>query len=1081
MKKHLLKFLLTFLIAISAGWVNGQTTLSAGDIAIIGANADAPDVFAFVLLVDIETGTEIRFTDSGWDNTSLFRASEGAVKYTAPSAVSAGTVISCDISDLGALPANFTRDDDAGIGTNGMNLSSSGDQVFAFQGLSTSPTFIYAMQFNSLSWQDTCNGTTNSVIPDGLVDGTSAVSFGTGTGAGDEYDNVSYDFATQLTSGTVAELLAAISDDSKWLGDNSNRYDFGTASFTVTADTEAPVATFDPEDASTNHNINDPIILTFNESIYASADGSAFDNTTIDGIVTLKETDAGGADVGFDAVIDGTEKIVTITPSAALTGGQVYYLAITGFEDALGNETTGQNITFTATDKTVAVTGPAAATEYYAGDVATVTWTSTGITTVDIDLWTPFTSTWESVATGVTAGDGTKDITIPAASHYSTAYKVRVVDADEATVNAEGAEFTVKAVASTIAALRTYEIAEIVNLTGEVVVTYLHTSRNQKMIQDATAAILIDDDGGIITTPYSVGDGITGIEGTLGEYGGMLQFVPEADPGAATAGYAITVQEPTMADFESNFEDYEGELVKFINDTAADNASSGRFDITDGTTTLTVDDIYYADAEVGINNGTTYTVTGFAYSYFTNLIAPRDAADIISHDATLSDLAVDNGTLVPAFDAATIDYTVELPYGTTAEPVVTATENNTNANAVITQATDVEGDLAARTATVIVTAEDGTTTETYTIVFSVALNDDATLSDLTVDNGTLVPVFDAATEDYTVELPYGTTVEPIVGATETDPNANAVITQATDVEGDLAARTATVVVTAEDGSTTKTYTVVFSIAAPATDATLDTLIVDNGTLVPVFDSATEDYTVELPYGTTVEPIVTATENDPNANAVITQATDVEGDLAARTATVVVTAEDGSTTKTYTVVFSITAPATDATLSALTTDMGTLVPAFDAATENYTVELPNGTTDEPTVGATENDPNANAVITQVSDIEGDLAARTATIVVTAEDGSTTKTYTIVFSVVGNDVKDITSFSFAALSVDGVITEADSTIAVTVPFGTDVTALVATFATTGQEVKVDATTQVSGTTPNDFTNPVIYTVIAADLSE
>src|SRR5258708_15561131 len=55
-----------------------------------------------------------------------------------------------------------------------------------------------------------------------------------------------------------------------------------------------------------------------------------------------------------------------------------------------------------------------------------------------------------------------------------------------------------------------------------------------------------------------------------------------------------------------------------------------------------------------------------------------------------------------------------------------------------------------------------------------------------------------------------------------------------------------------------------------------------------------------------------------------------------------------------------------------------------------------------------------------------------------------------------------------------------IAVTSPFGTDVTTLIATFATTGKSVKVGATVQVSGTTPNDFTNPVVYTVTAADNS-
>ncbi len=48
----------------------------------------------------------------------------------------------------------------------------------------------------------------------------------------------------------------------------------------------------------------------------------------------------------------------------------------------------------------------------------------------------------------------------------------------------------------------------------------------------------------------------------------------------------------------------------------------------------------------------------------------------------------------------------------------------------------------------------------------------------------------------------------------------------------------------------------------------------------------------------------------------------------------------------------------------------------------------------------------------------------------------------------------------------------------PFGTSVTALVATYTTTGANVAVGATPQISGTTANDFTSSVSYTVTAAD---
>jgi uncharacterized delta-60 repeat protein len=83
---------------------------------------------------------------------------------------------------------------------------------------------------------------------------------------------------------------------------------------------------------------------------------------------------------------------------------------------------------------------------------------------------------------------------------------------------------------------------------------------------------------------------------------------------------------------------------------------------------------------------------------------------------------------------------------------------------------------------------------------------------------------------------------------------------------------------------------------------------------------------------------------------------------------------------------------------------------------------------------------------------------------------------------SSAKAITAFSLNG--IDGTINEAGKTITVTMPPDTtDVTALVATFTTTGASVKVLSIVQISGTTPNDFTgpNPVIYTVTAADATK
>jgi hypothetical protein len=101
-------------------------------------------------------------------------------------------------------------------------------------------------------------------------------------------------------------------------------------------------------------------------------------------------------------------------------------------------------------------------------------------------------------------------------------------------------------------------------------------------------------------------------------------------------------------------------------------------------------------------------------------------------------------------------------------------------------------------------------------------------------------------------------------------------------------------------------------------------------------------------------------------------------------------------------------------------------------------------------------------------------------VTASDGSIA-TYTVTVTLASISAKAITAFSFVGFpAATGVINEAAKTIGVTLPFGTNLTSLIAKFTTTGIDVRVGATIQTSGSTPNNFTNPVQYIVTAADSS-
>lgn len=93
----------------------------------------------------------------------------------------------------------------------------------------------------------------------------------------------------------------------------------------------------------------------------------------------------------------------------------------------------------------------------------------------------------------------------------------------------------------------------------------------------------------------------------------------------------------------------------------------------------------------------------------------------------------------------------------------------------------------------------------------------------------------------------------------------------------------------------------------------------------------------------------------------------------------------------------------------------------------------------------------------------------TYTVTAEDGTTKKTYTVTVTIAASTACDITAFNIG----DAVGTIDGTNIAIEVPNGTAVTALAPTIT-----VSTGATVSPTSGTEQDFTNAVTYTVTAED---
>jgi alpha-tubulin suppressor-like RCC1 family protein len=138
----------------------------------------------------------------------------------------------------------------------------------------------------------------------------------------------------------------------------------------------------------------------------------------------------------------------------------------------------------------------------------------------------------------------------------------------------------------------------------------------------------------------------------------------------------------------------------------------------------------------------------------------------------------------------------------------------------------------------------------------------------------------------------------------------------------------------------------------------------------------------------------------------------------------VTAEDGTTVKTYTVTVTRaetgTEPASsDATLQSLNVSVGTLNPTFDPETYAYSVEVENAVATITVTGVPNSD---NAAISDNSGASQSLSegANAIALAVTAEDGTTVKTYTVTVTWASAQIKTIAmgNHSFA-IKTDGTL--------------------------------------------------------------
>lgn len=391
----------------------------------------------------------------------------------------------------------------------------------------------------------------------------------------------------------------------------------------------------------------------------------------------------------------------------------------------------------------------------------------------------------------------------------------------------------------------------------------------------------------------------------------------------------------------------------------------------------------------------------------------------LTGDNSLQSLLISSGTLDPAFNPNTLNYTVDVASSITSmsvtptaqDPAATLSVNGQDATSGQAQTIALRDPGLSTVISIVVTAQNGTQ-KSYTLVVSrAALGGNNNLQSLTVSPGSLSPVFSADRTSYTVDV--GGSVDSIT-VTAAPQDTNASLTIAGQGTGSRSiplppgpSRTEVeVIVTAPNGNP-KTYLVTVNRAALSADNNLSALSVTSGTLDPTFSAGTTDYTVEVATGVT-EVTITATKSD--SNAVISgdvpnqgQATiQLDGPGTSKTVSIIVTAPNG-TSKTYRITVNRAAPSSDNNLSSLTVTPGSLSPGFSPSILTYDVSSGAASV---TVSATKSDPEA-VMSGSVSAAAGTATGQSTiplggpgittriTITVTAPNGAS-KTYTITVS-------------------------------------------------------------------------------------
>lgn len=209
-----------------SGTTGGVVELEPGALQFIGVNSDLPEGFALVALTDVPAGTELRFTERAWNETTgAFETPEGTGSLVLSDDVAAGTVFEVGVSGPSTLSITPNLGSIANDDTGNWGIAGNGDNLFVYTGSDDAPTFLAGVAFSAPSvWTDDADALDgqSSMIP-------SSLSEAAGTITTFDADNLRYTGA-RTGEGSLPAYLPLVADEMN--------YETGNAAYTPLAGTD---------------------------------------------------------------------------------------------------------------------------------------------------------------------------------------------------------------------------------------------------------------------------------------------------------------------------------------------------------------------------------------------------------------------------------------------------------------------------------------------------------------------------------------------------------------------------------------------------------------------------------------------------------------------------------------------------------------------------------------------------------------------------------------------------------------------------------------------------------------------------